>query len=329
VDLHVHLLGGGGEAGPWSRTPEINLSKITSAGVTTVVGLLGTDDISRRPEALLAKAMQLEQEGISAYIYTGSYQLPLATITGSLRKDIALIPKVLGVGEVAISDHRSSQPSFDELCRIAAEARVGGMLGGKAGLVHLHMGAGSRRLGPLIRMAKETEIPIGQLLPTHLNRTQALMQHAIEFAKMGGNIDITASGRDLHFHPTSVEAVRMALEAGVSVDQISISSDSNGSMPIFDAKGDVVKLGVGDIQCLFDDWLLLVNYGVSIEDSLKMVTANPAKRVGLFASKGSLSTGKDADLLILDQDLDIATVFAKGRLMIDGGKQLVKGTFEE
>jgi beta-aspartyl-dipeptidase (metallo-type) len=293
------------------------------------VGLLGTDDVSRRPEALLAKAMQLEQEGISAYIYSGSYQLPLATITGSLRKDLALIPKVVGVGEVAVSDHRSSQPSYEELCRIAAEARVGGMLGGKAGLVHLHMGVGSRRLGPLIRMAMETEIPIGQLLPTHLNRTQELMQHAIEFAKMGGNIDITASGRDLHFHPTSVEAVRMALEAGVSVDQISISSDSNGSMPIFNTKGDVVKLGVGDIQCLFDDWLLLVNSGVSIKDSLKMVTTNPAKRVGLFAGKGSLSTGKDADLLILDQNLNIATVFAKGQLMIDDGKQLVKGTFEE
>ncbi len=329
VDLHVHLLGGGGEAGPWSRTPEITLSKITRAGVTTVVGLLGTDDVSRRPEALLAKAMQLEQEGISAYIYSGSYQLPLATITGSLRKDLALIPKVIGVGEVAVSDHRSSQPSYDELCRIAAEARVGGMLGGKAGLVHLHMGAGSRRLDFLIRMVKETEIPIGQLLPTHLNRTQVLMQHAIEFAKMGGNIDITASGRDLHFDPTSVEAVRMALAAGVSVDQISISSDSNGSMPIFDRKGDVVKLGVGNIQCLYDAWLLLVKSGVPIEDSLKMVTANPANRVGLFAAKGSLATGKDADLLILDKDLNIASVFAKGRLMIDGGKQLVKGTFEE
>ena len=85
VDLHVHLLGGGGEAGPWSRTPEITLSKITRAGVTTVVGLLGTDDVSRRPETLLAKAMQLEQEGVSAYIYSGSYQLPLATVTGSLR----------------------------------------------------------------------------------------------------------------------------------------------------------------------------------------------------------------------------------------------------
>ena len=328
VDLHVHLLGGGGEAGPWSRTPEITLSKITRAGVTTVVGLLGTDDVSRRPETLLAKAMQLDQEGISAYIYSGSYQLPLATITGSLRKDIALIPKVVGVGEVAVSDHRSSQPSFEELCRIAAETRVGGMLGGKAGLVHLHMGAGDRRLEPVIRMVKETEIPIGQFLPTHLNRTQALMEHAIEFAQMGGNIDITASGKDLHFHPTSVEAIRMALDAGVSIDQITLSSDSNGSMPIFDAKGHVVKLGVGDIQCLLEDWQLLVKAGLSMEDSLKIVSSNPARRVGLFESKGSLEAGKEADLLILNKDLTIDSVLAKGRLMVDRGKALVLGTFE-
>jgi len=329
VDLHVHLLGGGGEAGPWSRTPEITLSKITRAGVTTVLGLLGTDDVSRRPETLLAKAMQLEHEGISAYIYSGSYQLPLATITGSLRKDIALIPKVVGVGEVAVSDHRSSQPSFDELCRIAAEARVGGMLGGKAGLVHLHMGAGDRRLEPVLRIVKETEIPIGQFLPTHLNRTRALMEHAIEFARMGGHIDITATGKDLHFHPTSVEAIRMALDAGIPVHQITLSSDSNGSMPIFDAKGNVVKLGVGDIQCLFDDWRQLVQAGLSIEDSLKVVTSNPAQRAGLAASKGSLEVGKDADLLILNRDLDIDSVLAKGRLMIDRGKIYVKGTFEE
>ncbi len=329
IDLHVHLLGGGGEAGPWSRTPEITLSKITRAGVTTVLGLLGTDDVSRRPETLLAKAMQLEQEGISAYIYSGSYQLPLATITGSLRKDLALIPQVVGVGEVAVSDHRSSQPSFEELCRIAAEARVGGMLGGKAGLVHLHMGAGARRLDSVIRLVKETEIPIGQFLPTHLNRTRALMEHAVEFARMGGHIDITATGKGLHFHPTSVEAVRMALDAGIPVAQITLSSDSNGSMPIFDAAGSVVKLGVGDIQCLFDDWRQLVKAGLPIEDSLKIVASNPAQRAGLAASKGGLEIGKDADLLILNRNLDIDCVLAKGRLMIDRGKITVKGTFEE
>jgi beta-aspartyl-dipeptidase (metallo-type) len=329
VDLHVHLLGGGGEAGPWSRTPEITLSRITRAGVTTVVGLLGTDDVSRRPETLLAKAMQLEQEGISAYIYSGSYQLPLATITGSLRKDIALIPKVVGVGEVAVSDHRSSQPSFEELCRIAAEARVGGMLGGKPGLVHLHLGAGPRRLDPVIRMVAETEIPIGQFLPTHLNRTRELMEHAIEFARMGGCIDITATGRDLPFHPTSSEAIQMAIEAGIPVDQISLSSDSNGSMPIFDARGNVLKLGVGDIGCLFEDWQLLVRAGLSMADSLKLVTSNPARRAGLFDRKGEIAAGKDADLLILNRDLSIGSVLAKGRLMVDRGNVLVRGTFEE
>lgn len=120
IDLHVHILGGGGEGGPRTRTPEITLSKITSSGVTTLVGCLGTDDVSRRPETLLAKAMQLEEEGVSTYIYCGSYQFPLATITGSVRKDIALIPKIIGVGEIAISDHRSSQPTFEELRHVAA-----------------------------------------------------------------------------------------------------------------------------------------------------------------------------------------------------------------
>jgi beta-aspartyl-dipeptidase (metallo-type) len=328
VDLHVHLLGGGGEAGPWSRTPEITLTKITRAGVTTVVGLLGTDDVSRSPEALLAKAMQLEQEGISAYIYSGSYQLPPPTITGSLRKDLALIPKVVGIGEIAVSDHRSSQPTVEELAHFAAEARVGGMLGGKAGLVHLHMGAGPRGLEPVIRIARETEIPIGQFLPTHVNRTPELMEQAIGFAKMGGHFDLTAGGNDAHFRPTTAEAIRMALEAGVSIEQITLSSDSNGSMPIFDAKGHVVKLGVGDIQCLMDDWRLLVGAGFSLEDSLKIVTSNPAKRTGLFKVKGSLAAGKDADLLILNRDLGIETVLAKGRVMVDRGKALVKGTFE-
>ncbi|MCU0539708.1 MAG: beta-aspartyl-peptidase [Desulfobacterales bacterium] len=329
VDLHVHLLGGGGEAGPWSRTPEITLSKIVCAGVTTVVGLLGTDDVSRRPETLLAKAMQLEQEGISAWIYTGSYQLPPPTITGSVRKDIALIPKVVGVGEIAVSDHRSSQPSFDELCRIAAEARVGGMLGGKAGLVHLHMGAGPRGLEPIRRMVKETEIPIGQFLPTHVNRTRELMEDAVAFAAMGGHIDITATGRGLSFRPTSVEAVRSALEAGVPIERITLSSDSNGSMPIFDPQGRVVRLGVGEIQCLFEDWQSLTAAGIPLEESLKVVTANPARRVGLFERKGSLAVGKDADLLILDRHGDLDSVFAMGRLMLSRGELRVKGTFEE
>jgi beta-aspartyl-dipeptidase (metallo-type) len=329
IDLHVHFLGGGGEAGPRTRTPEITLSKITRAGVTTAVGCIGTDDVSRRPETLLSKAMQLDEEGITTYIYCGSYQFPMPTITGSVRSDIALIPKVIGVGEIAVSDHRSSQPSFDELCRVAAEARVGGMIGGKAGLVHLHMGGGPRRLDPVIRMVRETEIPIGQFLPTHVTRTPELLEQAFEFARMGGNIDFTVKGPELHWPLNTAKALRMALEKGVSLDQITLSSDSNGSMPIFNEKGEVIKLAVGDIKDLYLDWKDLVLGGLPLEDGLRLVTVNPAKRAGLMETKGTIEEGKDADLLILGNDLALDTVIAKGRVMIDRGEVIVKGTFEE
>jgi beta-aspartyl-dipeptidase (metallo-type) len=328
VDLHVHIAGGGGET-PRTRTPEITLSKILQAGVTTVIGCLGTDDISRRPETLLAKAIQLEKEGISTYMYTGSYQFPIATITGSVRKDVALIPKVIGVGEIAISDHRSSQPSFEELCRMAAEARVGGMIGGKAGLVHLHVGNGRRRLDLIIRMVEETEIPIDQFLPTHLNRNQALLEQAIQFAKMGGNIDFTVEAEGLDFPFTMKQVLDKVFNSDISIEQVTLSSDSNGSMPVFDERGKLIKMNVGDIQNLYNAWKRLVQGGFPLEDALKMVTSNPAKRTGIFQNKGSLEEGKDADLLILSNNLEIESVVAKGQIMMHQSEILVKGTFEE
>ena len=84
IDCHVHILGGGGEGGARTRTPEIMLSDITTAGVTTVVGCLGTDGTTRTMTNLLAKAKGLEEEGISTYVYTGSYQVPVKTLTGSV-----------------------------------------------------------------------------------------------------------------------------------------------------------------------------------------------------------------------------------------------------
>ena len=329
IDLHVHILGGGGEGGHRTRTPEITLSKMTRAGVTTVVGCLGTDDVSRRPETLLAKAMQLEEEGISTYIYCGSYQFPMATMTGSVRRDIALISKVIGVGEIAVSDHRSSQPTFEDLCKVAAEARVGGMIGGKAGLVHLHMGSGQRMLDPIIRIVRETEIPIGQFLPTHVTRTESLLNQSIQFAKMGGNIDFTVRGKELSFPLATGKALQLATDGGVSFEQITLSSDSNGSMPVFDEKGKMIRLAVGDIRNLYIEVKELVKEGFGLEDVLKMVTSNPAKRAGIFQTKGSLEEEKDGDLLILNKALEIETVIAKGQIMVEHGVVRVRGTFEE
>lgn len=329
IDLHVHLIGGGGEGGPSTRTPEIQLSQITRAGVTTVLGVLGTDDITRHPESLLAKALALEHEGISAYMLSGSYQMPPATITGSLRKDIALIPHVLGVGEIAISDHRSSQPSFEDVARVAAEARVGGMLGGKAGLVQFHMGEGARGLEYLFRLVKETEIPIGQFLPTHVTRSPALFEHAIRFAQMGGNVDITASGKRLAWRMGAGEALRRLLAAQVPVERITFSSDSNGSMPVFDEKGSLLHLAVGDIYNLYGTVRdLITEEGFPVPDVLKTVTLNPAKRLRIDGRKGSLEEGKDADLIVFEPDWRIERVYCRGRLMVSGGEPVVKGTFE-
>ncbi len=246
VDAHVHLTGGGGEGGPATRAPEIRVEEIVGAGVTTVIGCLGTDGVTRHPSSLLAKAQGLEAEGITARIYVGSYEVPAQNLTGSVRSDLALLPMVVGAGEIAISDHRSAQPTHDELARLAAECRVGGMLGGKPGILHLHVGDGERGLEPVRRIVRETEIPITQIIPTHCNRNPELLQQALDFAAAGGRIDLTAG---IGHHPPSmtvVEAVRRAVAAGAPLERISVSSDGNGSLPVFDDERQAGRDGCGE-----------------------------------------------------------------------------------
>lgn len=183
IDCHFHILGGGGEGGFQNRTPEVTLSQLTTAGVTTVVGCLGTDGEGRDMVALISKARGLEAEGITTFVYEGSYRLPVKTVSNSLIRDFLTIDKVIGIGEIAISDHRSSQPSFEEFTRAVADARVGGMLSGKAGIINVHLGGGKRKLELIERTIAETEIPITQFLPTHANRTEELFEACLQFAK--------------------------------------------------------------------------------------------------------------------------------------------------
>ena len=328
IDLHVHLIGGGGEAGPASRVPEITLSKITEAGITTVVGVLGTDNVFRYPETLLAKIKALRAEGISAFMYTGSYHIPPSTITGSIKRDIALIDEVIGV-KIAISDHRASQPTAEELARIASEARVGGMLGRKAGIVHLHVGSGSQGLTPLIEVIERTEIPTSQFLPTHISRTPSLLRQGIEFVKRGGYIDITALSHSLSWEMGIVSIMKEILKSGINLKNVTISSDGNGSMPKFDEEGRLVGLATGEVSSLSKALRTLGGSDIiPLPDALKLITSNPAHRLGISDRKGQIAEGKDADIVILDQDLQINQVYAGGRLMVDKGKAVVKGTFE-
>jgi beta-aspartyl-dipeptidase (metallo-type) len=331
IDSHVHILGGGGEGGPATRAPEIAVEDIISSGVTTLIGCLGTDGITRHMTSLLAKARALEVEGITTYIYSGSYEIPVKAMTGSVRSDLVLIDKVIGAGEIAISDHRSSQPTFEEIARLAAECRVGGMLGGKAGVLHIHMGDGAKRLELLFRLIKETEIPASQVIPTHVNRNRRLLDEAIEYVLAGGHMDLTAGvdPEDESDSDVSVEtAVRLCLEKNVPLAQVTVSSDSNGSLPVFDKLGNLVGLTIATQRTLFKKFRSLVGRTIlTLEQAAQLFAANPARFYKLH-QKGEIKEGKDADVILLDQDLNLTDVIAKGRIMMMGGKLLAKGTFK-
>lgn len=329
VDSHVHLLGGGGEGGPATRAPEIRVEEIVGAGVTTVVGCLGTDGITRHQSSLMAKARGLEDEGITAFIYVGSYELPVQNLTGSVRSDLALLPSVLGAGEIAISDHRSAQPTFDELARLAAECRVGGMLGGKPGILHLHLGDGERGLELVFRIIHETEIPASQIIPTHCNRNPALLEDAFRFAAEGGRIDLTA-GIGEHAPSMSVEAaIRLAVEKGAPLDRISVSSDANGSLPVFDEGGALASLGVASQRALLEQLAAIVRGGIlELPEAAALFTANPASFYGLDR-KGQVAVGRDADLIFLDGDLQLVHVLARGQRAVADGSTVLSGSFSE
>ena len=333
IDSHVHILGGGGEGGARTRTPEIMLSEIIRGGVTTVVGCLGTDGCTRTMSNLLAKAKGLEEEGITAYVYTGSYQVPVRTITGSIMDDIILFDRIIGTGEIAVSDHRSSQPTREEFEKLVAETRVGGILSAKAGVVNIHMGGGKRKMELLYDVLDRTEIPAVNMLPTHINRSLEMMQDGIAYAKKyGGCIDLTTSFDMEHATADEVKASRglkMALEEGVSSDKITFSSDAQGSLPIFTPDGSFAGLGVGSITSLYQEMKdTVLKEGLSLETALMAVTSNPASVLRLVG-KGRIEAGMDADLLLADQQtLEIDSVFAKGKQMMARGELLVKGTFE-
>jgi beta-aspartyl-dipeptidase (metallo-type) len=326
IDLHVHITGGGGEGGPATRVPEIDISHLTQAGVTTVVGVLGLDDFSRNPDTVMIKVLGLRQEGMSAYMMTGSYGFPPATITGSLRRDLALLPPVVGVGELAISDHRSSQPTYEDLAKVAAEVRVGGLMGNKAGLVHLHMGGGKAGMDFLFRLLKNTEIPITQYLPTHVTRTEELFEQALTFASMGGYIDITLTGERPTQEITVAEALARMKDKNISTGCLTFTSDGNGSLPKFDENENYIGMGIGSPSSLLREFKRLVLCeGVEVAELLPCLTLNPARRIKVDGFKGSLEKGKDADLILFDQYWNLDSVWCLGKRMVKGGEPLVKG----
>lgn len=317
IDSHVHITGGGGEGGPASRMPELEISQMIDGGVTTVIGCLGTDGITRSVESVLMKVKSIKAKGMSAWMYTGAYQVPPPTITGDIMRDIALIEEVIGVGEVAISDHRSSVPTIAELSKLTGHARVAGMIGGKAGILNMHMGDARDPFRPLHEIVAGSELTYRQFIPTHCNRNDYIFEDAKEYGKKG-YVDITTSSypyyKDEEIKPS--KALKQLLESGVPIKHITFTSDACGSLPGFDPEtGKLIKIEMG----LPDSILREIKEAVTedqipLETALQVATSNPADILKLNG-KGYIKEGYDADILLLDENFSIVFLMANGLLV--------------
>lgn len=328
LDLHVHITGGGGENGPATRVPEAALSVLIRSGITTVVGLLGTDGITRSLENLLAKARALNEEGITCRILTGSYGYPSATLTGNVERDVALIDLIVGV-KVAMSDHRSSHIDGKQLADLASQARRGGMIAGCPGYVTIHMGDGEGGLRPLFDALDHSDVPIQKFLPTHIGRNEKLFLEGLSYVRRGGTIDMTAGLTKEEMEETSEQILRY-LKEHPSNRNMTLSSDGYGSAPRFNENMECVGLTYASPESLQKQLKMLVQeYQVPLEQVLPLLTSNPARVLGMSGIKGCVAEGADADLIVYDSSMELLHVMARGRKALWNKKVLMKGTFEE
>jgi len=332
VDSLVHISGGGGEGGFNSRTPDLSFHDAVRAGVTTLMGALGTDDVTRTLPELYGKAKSLTQDGLNCYIYTGSYSIPAKPLLNSIKEDIIFIDNILGVGEVAIADHRGSQPTTHELARLASEARVGGLLSGKSGVVLVHVGDGDEKLTRLHEVANTYEVCLSQFYPTHINRTLSLLQAGAEFAQLGGFIDLTASTNQQLIDMGELRAsdgLKWLLDHDTPASQITFSSDAQGSLPHFNEDGKLDGLDVGSISSLHKELVRSVKeLNIDLSIALSCITKNPAAVLGL-TKKGELKPENDADLVIMDKaTLAIESVMSRGQWLLKDKALVAKTAFD-
>ena len=324
-DLHMHVIGGGGVNGAATRVPAAEVSELVATGTTHVAGVLGTDVISRTLPDLLAKVRGLQACGLNAWMYTSNYRYPPRSITKSIMDDLFCIPECLGV-KLALGDLFGSFPTMQNILSLLADIRLAGTLSGKIGLLHVHLGD----LLSTFDIFDEIErlgFPLKKhVLPTHCGRSPQIFERACAFARAGGMIDFTTGG-GCACEPASVSVMR-ALESGVALSQITLSTDAHGAKPRFDANGRMTGYAVIDVAGNLKQVKELVGKrGLALESALTLVTENPARHLGL-AGHGIISPNAGANVCLMSGDLDPKYVISRGRVMMRNGEVIVKGLYE-
>lgn len=325
IDAHVHMLGGGGGAGYGSRAPELQASEAFLCGTTTIVGCLGIDYVSRTPIHLVCKCRSLQERGLNVYIVFGGFGMPPRTITGDIRDDMFLIPELIGVGEPAISDQRSSQASVEYLQQLVSEVHVGGRLTGKHGVVQFHLGDAPSGTAPLHEILKVA--PMKNVRPLHFNRNEQLMAEAPAWIEKGGYVDVTAAlcppQHKRGFR--NAEAVKMLRDQGCDMSKVTFSTDGNGVSTLFGLE----QIERFPLKLLHQSVVETAQLeGVTISEAVSYATSNTADSLG-FATKGRIKVGNDADLVILDKEtLAVDSVLSRGLLVVEKGERVNRGRLD-
>ncbi len=308
VDSHVHIIGGGGEGGFFTRTTPGNETDFFKAGTTAVIGLLGTDGITRTHRELLGQARKFTHNRLRTFLMTGSYALPLVTLLKDLQEDIVFIPEYIGIGEIALSDHRSSGITTDEFRRILLNARVAGLLSGKAGKAVIHMGGVKTALEPLRQAIAQGDISSHQILPTHIARTDQTLEEGKEWInKYDGYIDFTAGTK-------AAQAIDACLNEGIAPEKILCSSDGWGSIPKFDSNGNFLSVETAPVDTLQKVFkALVINAGHPIQTALKIFTSNVSEFFGISKQgHGKIIEEGVANLCVYDKNLNLKRTLAQG-----------------
>jgi len=309
VDGHVHIIGGGGEGGFFTRTTPGEPEAFFKVGTTTVIGLLGTDAVTRTHSELLGQARKFTHSNLNTYIMTGSYSYPPMSLTGSIKTDIVFIPEFIGVGEVAIADHRSSGISPVELRRLGLDSRVSGMLAGKAGKIIVHLGGSDCRLEVLKKSVERDDVPASQFLPTHINRTEELLEDGILWINdYNGYIDFTAGDE-------TAEILSSIVNSETPLERILISTDAWGSKPVFD-NGQLVSIErAGEDPLLKTFRKLVLDHSLPVQQALKPFTSNVSDYFGLKNGTGHIREGEKASFVLFTSDFNIKKTVSNGRIV--------------
>ena len=138
------------------------------------------------------------------------------------------------------------------------------------------------------------------------------------------NVELICDG--VHIHPSVVRAV-FKMFGSKRVILISDTMRAAG-MPDGDytlggqavqVKGNRATLSDGTLAGSVTDLMkcmkTAVSFGIPLADAVRAAAVNPAMAIGIFSRVGSLEPGKRANVVVLDQNLDVKDVFFRGELV--------------